>query len=176
MVFWAVGSKVPSFSFRGRVSLCTPGRPGTLYIDQPVLPLTKTWMLGLKAWASKPSLKFVFKTAVSDFWECVEKDLIRWLTPFFHDHIHPVSFLGTVTFRNYNSNTCFLKGGGRRRIVVSGTVQLQANDRQPWRSPQEGRFAPLAPQPACQGPGSTQATILLQGPEWLWTLSAFTEV
>lgn len=53
-----------------------------------------------KAWASKPSLKFVFKTVVSDFWECVEKGPIRWLTPFFHDHIHPVSFLGTVTFNN----------------------------------------------------------------------------
>lgn len=67
-------------------------------------------MLGLKAWASKPSLKFVFKSVVSDFWECVEKGLIRWLTPFFHDHIHPVSFLGTVTF---NNNKCFRKGGRR---------------------------------------------------------------
>jgi hypothetical protein len=53
------------FGFRDRVSLCSPGCPGTHSVDQTGLelrnlPASASWMLGLKACATTPSLFFLF--------------------------------------------------------------------------------------------------------------------
>jgi hypothetical protein len=47
------------FVFRGRVSLCSPGCPGTHFVDQAGLelrnpPASASWVLGLKACATTP--------------------------------------------------------------------------------------------------------------------------
>jgi hypothetical protein len=56
--------------FRDRVSLCSPGCPGTHFVDQTGLelrnpPASASQVLGLKACATTPGFKNIFK-AISE--------------------------------------------------------------------------------------------------------------
>jgi hypothetical protein len=53
------------FFFQDRVSLCSPGCPGTYFVDQAGLklrnpPASASQVLGLKACATTPSMKSIF--------------------------------------------------------------------------------------------------------------------
>ena len=63
--FCITGTKNTFFFFSSRVSLCSPGCPGTHFVDQAGLelrnlPASASQVLGLKAWATTPGSKIHF--------------------------------------------------------------------------------------------------------------------
>jgi hypothetical protein len=62
--------------FRDRVFLCSPGCPGTHFVDQAGLklrnpPASASWVLGLKVCATTPSWGWAFKALVLAAWKSV---------------------------------------------------------------------------------------------------------
>jgi hypothetical protein len=94
------GSFFVLFFFRDRVSLYSPGCPGTHFVDQAGLelrdpPASASQVLGLKACATTPSVYFVFETGSHSLAQAVLSSLcLAFLTSFVWVSLSFISWSG----------------------------------------------------------------------------------